>query len=282
MRHLALLLVVGIFITGCSSIVSKETSRLAENLAAAIEDNNDPETVRAGAPAYLIMIDGLIHGAPEDQALLRAGAGIYNAYANVFITSPQRQQRLTETAINYAGRALCAQHHRLCQPQQIPFAQFQHHLRRTSQDSVPNLYSMGASWAGWVEARNSDWEAIAQLPYVKALLQRVVELDEDHRQGSAHLYLGVLNALLPAAMGGKPEVSRQHFERAIILSNGRNLMAKVMFAQRYARLVFDRSLHDQLLNEVLTSNPTSKGYTLMNTLAQQQARELLEDSDEYF
>ncbi len=282
MRHLALLLVVGIFITGCSSIVSKETSRLAENLAAAIEDNNDPETVRAGAPAYLLMIDGLIHGAPEDQGLLRAGAGIYSAYANVFITSPQRQQRLTETAISYAGRALCVQHGHLCQPQQIPFKTFQQHLQHTSQESVANLYTLGASWSGWIQARNTDWEAIAQLPYVKALLQRVVELDESHRQGGAHLYLGALNALLPPAMGGKPEVSRKHFERAITLSQGRNLMAKVMFAQRYARLVFNQSLHDRLLREVLDSTPTSKGYTLMNTLAQQQARKLLEESDEYF
>ena len=66
------------------------------------------------------------------------------------------------------------------------------------------------------------------------------------------------------------------------MSEGRNLLAKVMFADSYARLVFDRELHDQLLNEVVSSDPNEAGLTLMNSFAQQQAQELLESADEYF
>ena len=77
-------------------------------------------------------------------------------------------------------------------------------------------------------------------------------------------------------------MGREHFERAIALSNGHNLMAKVLYADRYARLTFNQQLHDQLLKEVLATSSKRKGYTLMNTLAQQQARELLATSDDYF
>ena len=54
------------------------------------------------------------------------------------------------------------------------------------------------------------------------------------------------------------------------------------FARRYARLVYDKKLHDSLLKEVLAANPAVEGLTLSNVLAQQQARQLLATSNEYF
>ena len=85
---------------------------------------------------------------------------------------------------------------------------------------------------------------------------------------------------LPASLGGKPELGRRHFELAIKYSQGLDLMAKVEFARRYARLVFDQELHQKLLQEVLASESRQPGLTLSNVLAQQQAAMLLRD--EYF
>jgi hypothetical protein len=59
-------------------------------------------------------------------------------------------------------------------------------------------------------------------------------------------------------------------------------MAKVLYARQYARLVFDRPLHDRLLNEVVAADPEAPGLTLGNTLAQEQALLLLASADEYF
>ena len=117
---------------------------------------------------------------------------------------------------------------------------------------------------------------------VEALIRRVVELDPSHRAGAPYLYLGVLETLLPAALGGHPEEGRRHFERAIELSGGRDLMAKVLLASEYARMVFDRELHDRLCREVLEASPEAPGLTLNNALAQERARQLLDSSSEYF
>ena len=76
--------------------------------------------------------------------------------------------------------------------------------------------------------------------------------------------------------------TREHFERAIEISEGRNLMAKVVYARQYARLMFDRELHDRLLREVVEADPNVEGFVLINHVAQQQARELLDGSDDYF
>jgi hypothetical protein len=96
------------------------------------------------------------------------------------------------------------------------------------------------------------------------------------------MYLGVLSIILPPAVGGKPKQARASFEHAIALADERNLMFKVIFAERYGRMLFDQNLHDKLLNEVLEADPVEPGLTLMNSIAQQKAQKLLESSSEYF
>ena len=143
-------------------------------------------------------------------------------------------------------------------------------------------YALGTTWAGWIQTHSDDWNAIAELSRVKLLMSRIAELDESYDFGGPHLYLGVFETLLPPALGGQPEAGRTHFERAVQLSGGTHLLTKVYFAQQYGRLVFDKELHDRLLNEVIAADPRIDGITLLNKVAQLQAGVLLESSDSYF
>jgi hypothetical protein len=255
---------------------------VSEHLSAALLEQDDPETVAAGAPAFLLLSDGLIHNDPDDEDLLMAGANLYGAYAGVFVTDGERAQRLTARARAYAERAMCEYRQALCNLAALPFERFQKRLALVRKRHVPMLYSYAAAWAGWIQARSSDWNAIAELPRVKAAMHRVVEVDETYANGGAHLYLGIMASLIPPAAGGKPEEGRAHFERALTLSQGKDLMVKVEYARRYARLTFDRVLHDRLLNEVLAAPVNAPGLTLSNTLAQRAARELLKSADSFF
>ena len=54
--------------------MSSATSGLAADLSAAILNQDDPETVRDGAPAYLLMLDSFVQGSPNDPAMLAAAA----------------------------------------------------------------------------------------------------------------------------------------------------------------------------------------------------------------
>jgi len=110
----------------------------------------------------------------------------------------------------------------------------------------------------------------------------LLALDPDYDGGAPYMVLGVLNSLRPAQYGGKPELGKQNFEKAIALSQGRNLMAKTLYAQYYARLVFDQELHDRLLNEVIAAAPEAPKLTLMNVLAQERAKALLASGKDYF
>jgi uncharacterized protein YceK len=267
---------------GCSSVTTRTTSSLSEHLSRAVLDQNDPETVRQGAPALLLMIDGFISGDPDNQTLLLSGSRLYGAYASAFVDDEARQRRLADKSLDYARRAICLAHDDFCAVIDEPYTAFNEQLNDFNADDVPVLFGFGSAWAVWIQAHSNDWNATIQLPKVAALMNRVIELDEGYEHGNAHLYLGVMSTQLPADYGGKPEVGRQHFERANALSGGRNLMVNVLFAKYYARLVFNQELHDSLLNEVLASNIEAPQLTLSNALAQQQARELLEGSNDYF
>jgi hypothetical protein len=276
------LLVVMLFFYGCAYVKNSATSGLAANLKNAVMNYNDLETVEAGGPAYLLMIDALLLDDPGNEKLLTSAASLYSAYNGVFVADAERARRLTEKARGYGLRVVCIRRAEACRLDMAAYDEFEATIAAMGKDDVPALYALGAAWAGWIQARRDDLNAVAQLARVEAIMDRVVELDESYQQGSAHIYLGVLSCLAPPSMGGRPEAGRRHFERAIQLSEGRNLMAKVSFAESYARLVFDRELHDRLLNQVLTADPDVPGYTLINTYARRKAQQLLDSADAYF
>jgi TRAP transporter T-component len=269
-------------IAGCSFIISKATGDLVGNLSAAILNNNDLATVESGGPAYLLMVDGLVQGEPDNVSLLCSAAKLYTAYTTVFIKDEVRAKKLTDKALSYAFRAVCARRPEACSMRSNRYRAFVEVIAGMNVKDVPVLYALGEAWAGWIQAHKDSLIAIAELSRVEAIMKRVVELDELYEDGSAHFYLGVFSTLLPPALGGRAEEGRKHFEQAIEMSGGRNLMVKVTFARQYARLMFDRKLHDRLLHEVLKANPNLPGYALINTLARKEAQELLDSADNYF
>lgn len=279
-----LLLLPLLFLSACASVVD---GRMAENLSTAILNQDDPETVRMGAPAYLLMIDGMIQNNPHNADILLAGSKLYAAYATIFVEDKERAIRLANKAFNYARRALCVRNIPVCTSYDQPFDDFSSSLGQVgnsdeSGDTVAYLYGFGSAWAGLIQLSKGDWAALANLPRITLIMEHVIALQESYDNGGAHTYLGVLASLRPASMGGKPEKGRIHFEKSISLSKGKNLMSKVLFARHYARLVYNRELHDRLLREVISANVGEGGLTLINTLAKKEAKALLTSAEEYF
>lgn len=272
-----LILMLGACLTGC---VSMATNRLANNLSQAMLNQSDPEIVRSGAPAYLLLLDSLIADDPQNQDLLYAGARLYGAYGGGLVSDTQRRQRLTDKALEYARRGLCPKTPALCHALGKPYLTFSQVLAETDEDEIEGIYLYATSWAGWIQSHGEAWNAVADLPKAEAMLEWVAAQDPAYDKGRAQLYLGIIGSQVPPALGGRPEAGRRHFEAAIAFSHGRDLLAKVEYARHYARLVYNQTLHDRLLKEVLEADAQAEGLTLSNVIAQQQATELLQD--DYF
>ena len=271
-----------LLLAGCASLISSATTRMADNITLAILNQNDLETVRLGAPAYLLMLDGLIEGDADNTDLLLAGAKLYSSYTSAFIEDEERAKRLAEKSFGYARTALCIEVPNLCQALPAKLKEFEGLLDDTNINDLPTLYGFATAWASWVQVNASDWNALAELPKLTVLFEQCIKLDENFDDGGSHIYLGVLSTQLPPSLGGKLEEGRAHFERANEISAGKNLMINVLMAQHYARMVFNQELHDQLLEAVLTEPAEAPGLTLINTIAKLQARELLEESVDFF
>jgi hypothetical protein len=254
----------------------------ADTLSAAILNQDDPAIVDAGLPAYLLIVDGFIIQSPENVELLAAGAQLFALYGSRFAENPEHGAILTAKSRRYGERAICLDYPPACGWSGLDYDTFVAELAAVGNPQTEVLYAYAASWLSHIDATSSDWTAVGELPWVQAAMSRLLELDETYQEGGVHLYLGILNALRPPALGGQPETAQAHFERAIELSKGTDLSAKVEYARRYGRMMFDQDLHDRLLNEVIAAPAEAPGRTLFNVLAKRDAAELLASSADYF
>ena len=281
-RLCAALAVAALGLSGCAALVSKAASGFGENLSSAILNQDDPELVRAGMPSYILLLDSLLERNPDSPAILSAAGTMYASYGAVFADDPARAARLTTHARTYTLKAMCEIYADACGWRDMSYDDLVASLKGVKPDQADTLYDCGFAMLAWLRAHSSDWGALAELPQAEAMVRRYLELSGDSAKSSAHVYLGILLTLRPPSLGGKPEEAREHFEKAIALSGGRDLSAKVEYAKGYAKMVYDRDLYDRLVSEVLDASPYADGFTLMNVMAQQEALKLRAEADDYF
>ena len=283
---MGLLLAIFLFASmGCSLVIKRVSEPTIEAISQAAMEQDDLELVRLGAPGYLIMIDGLATRSPKDPFLLAAAARLYSAYASAFVlgVDEQRAKKMTEKARDYAIRAVSVKNHKFAALWDKPYSEFEPVAATFKSDDIDQLYLVTSTWAGYIQAYQDDWDALADLPKIKLLAQRLQTLDETYYYGAAHLILGVLDTLLPPSAGGKLEEGKKHFERALAIAEGRFLPAYVLYAKQYARMVGDRELYVNLLKHVeRTPADIVPQLTLINTVAKKEAAGLLEQADDYF
>jgi hypothetical protein len=278
----ALLLILTVAMTGAISGCGSIAASFANNLSTAILDQDDPELVREGVPTLLLLLDSFVQSSPNDPGTLGAAAELYAAYGTAFTEDSERAMILTARARSYGERALCASDKDACGLGNLPFTDYTAAIEKTKRRSADALYSYCIGSLAYIRVNSSDWIALAELPKVEFALEYLLQLEPGDNAGAINMYLGILNSLRPPALGGHPERGRQYFETALGLTNREDLSVQVEFARGYARLIYDRELHDALLNEVLAAEVKRPGLTLTNSIAFRQAGELLVTAEDYF
>lgn len=271
-------------LAGCAHIRSSAASSVMADVSIATVRHDDVELVRQAIPTYLLLLEGLMVGDPDNPDLLRAASEGYTAYgALVEIDDPLRARRLYGRARSFGLACLTARRPAVKGLLHAPFADFCAIDRQLRHRDLPYVFWAASSWGAWIGAHTDSIAALADLPRVIHLMEWVLAQEETFQGGSPHVFLGVYHAALPPAFGGDPERSRQHFERALELSGRKDLMVLVRMARSYACQVLDRELYLSLLEEALSrSIDAAPGLTLQNAVAQRMARILLEEVDVHF
>ena len=268
------------FSSGCTSMLVKP---LLDPLALSLQKQTDLQLLQDGAPSLLLILDGLIAGDPDNKHLLMTTTKAYGAYATVLYEDGQ-----IERAVNMSIKA---KEYGINLLKQLPgletintsaLAEIDGSLDKISQGKAGYLFWGTYGWATWVQYQEGAPAAMADLPVIEQIMLRVVELDESYYYGGAHIFLGSYYGSRSQMFGGKPEASRQHFERALALNDRKFLLTHVAYAETYARTMFDRELFLELLTEIIEQPLADSDMASSNKLAKVKAKKLITQIDDFF
>lgn len=282
---------------GCS-IRGLAVNALADSLAASgdvFASDEDPELVRDALPFALKTIETLLEEKPRHQGLLLSACQGFTQYAHAFVESESerleeedyaasRRERERALKLYLRARDYCLRSLEIESPgiRGRLEAEPAGALAGFGVEKVPLLFWTGAAWGSAVSLGQDKPTIVVDLPAVRALMDRALELDETYDRGAVHAAMIALEAL-PEAMGGSPERARRHFERAVELSRGRDAGPYVTLAESVVVAAQDWREFQRLLELALAVDPDAEPrLRLANTLAQRRARWLLDRIGDLF
>ncbi|OQY26718.1 MAG: hypothetical protein B6244_12855 [Candidatus Cloacimonetes bacterium 4572_55] len=272
---------------GCSinKIAVGVMDDILQNGVTAMSEESDVQLAKDAFPGNLKLLEALIKSDPENTDVLLMAAQGYGGYAIAFVEEedPERASKLYLRGKKYALMALQQKNKSIYQSLEKPLADFENELMKAKKKDTPWLFWLAYNWISYINLNKTSVRAIGDLPKVLAIMERVIELDPGYYYGGAHLSLGAYYGSLPKMMGGDPEIAKNHFQKAMELTDHKFLLTKVYFAQFYARNVFDEELFDSLLNGVIEApDDILPEQNLTNMIAKQRARRLLAQKEELF
>jgi predicted anti-sigma-YlaC factor YlaD len=259
--------------------------------------DDDPDLVEGAIPFGLKMYESLLAESPNHQGLLLAAAQGFTEYSYAFVDSRideakegdlsranamrDRARRLYLRAWRYGMRGLEARHRGFGAALDDDAAAA---LARTDKRDVPMLYWTAAARGLAISLSKDNPELIAELPLVEMLVHRVAELDEGFESGAVPEFLITFEAAR-TDVGAEEQRSlmRQHFERALVLSQGKRAGTYVSFAENASLPAQNAAEFKTMLEKALAIDPDGDPeHRLANLVAQRRARWLLGHMDQLF
>ena len=291
--------IVSLCLAAACSPATMGMNRMADTLAAtagAYGRDDDPEFVRAGAPATLKMVEMMLDTRPAHPGLLLTACSGFTQYAYAFLHNDsemaadpaqgrdlrERAVRMYDRARGYCLRALAITNPGIGEALAREPLKAETLLAGTRKEDVGALYWSGVAWAGELSLAGNQLARLPELAAVRALLERALALDEAWGRGAIHEAMIAIEGL-PALLGGSRARARHHLDRAVTLSEGRSAFAYVTFATSVSVAERDRAGFERLLKQALAVNSArTPDIRLANVIAQKRARFFLAAADRLF
>ena len=272
-------------LSACSmdQMLVRASTPMIEGGVEALNHETDLELAEESIPANLNMLRGMINIDPENTLLHTYAAQAYYGLSYGFNEDNRperasdfylrgRKHGLTSLKIS-SGKDLL----------NIPIAEFETQVGKLDEDDVAAMFWTASCWAKWIDMHRDDPEAIAQLARATALMQRVIELEDTFYYGGAHMYFFVYYGSRAPILGGNFEKSKQHFDRAREITDGKLLIPDLLQAQYLARQQQDQQdFHDRLTAVIDAPEDLMPSLGLQNQIAKRKAALLLTKESEWF
>lgn len=288
---------LALLLAGCSirGMAVRALGRALAESGDVFASDEDPELVAGALPFALKTIEALLAEAPRDRNLLLAACSGFTQYAyafvqvEAFLIEPLDYRRARELdrralklhlrARDYCLRGLETRHPGVGEGLRLePTAA----AATLGPAEIEFIFWTGAAWGAAISLGLDQPAIAADVPAVRALLERAEILDPDWGDGLVHAALIGLDAL-PEEMGGSMAGARAHFARAVELTGGASAGPYVALAMGVSVPEQDSGEFRRLLEQALAIDPDAlPAQRLANLIAQRQARALLERIEDYF
>ena len=291
-------LVIGaVLASGGCSIKTLAVNALGDALAegaSVYASDEDPELVREALPFNLKTIETLLQSSPQNRGLLLNACSTFTSYAAGFIAADAEVAEWRDfdyaaaDTLKIRARKMYVRARNYCL--ELDHAGISDRLRQDPDpavvvfdvEDVETLYWLGASWGLAIGIGLDQPELSADIPAVRALMNRALTLDEDYDRGALHSAFITLESV-PEALGGSPVRAREHFHRAVELSGGLDASPYVSLASGVAVATQNRAEFASLLESALAiDSDADESIRLANIVAQRRAELLLDHIDELF
>jgi len=298
---LLLIVLVLIFLPACSIkklAMNQVANALTDQTSGTVfSGDNDPELVGDALPFAIKLYESLMVANPSHLGLKLKTGSLYIMYANAFLQTPALMLPESEFKMqefNYKraknlylrGRDImlgALEHKYPGFRQNLQKKMFAKALTATNKKDVPLLYWAGAGWLGAYAIDPFDMDLGMTMPAAAALMDRVLELEENYANGAIHEFYILYYGSLPEYMGGNLQKARNHFEKAIAISAGKSSTPYIALATTVAVKEQNISEFQSLLKQALAIDPgIDPENRLLNILNQRKALWLLEHVDDFF
>jgi predicted anti-sigma-YlaC factor YlaD len=291
------LCLLALALSGCSiktMAINKLGDALSEGTSSFATDD-DPELIAGATPFALKTIESLIEQSPKHRGLLTAAASGFTQYAYAFVQmeadyiEAQDLDRATAQRIRAKKLYLRARDYGL-RSFEVEFPGFRDRLKsdpdaalaKTTKKHVPQLYYTAASWGAAFAIDKADSSLSVDQSTIEKLMQRAIALDEAWEMGSLHDFFVTWEGGR-SSIGGSLDKAKQHFDRALALSNGQRVSPYVTWAEVISVGAQNKKEFQEMLNKALEVDVNkAPSQRLANIISQRRAKWLLSRTDELF
>lgn len=258
--------------------------------AKAIEEESDLTLADTAIAANIKMLEGLLKASPRNETLRILCSKSYGGYAFAFMEDAYEefQKRDSKKAKEYKERAnlfyergksyalsILEENKKFKQALGSHFEAYEAQVNDLDRSDIAPIFWTAYNWGNWINLNLHSPQAIADAPRMELLMQKVLAWDESYFFAGPHLFYGAYYGSRPPMLGGNLLKSKEHFERALTLTNRKFLIAQVLYAQYYAVQAQDKKLFDALILEVLEAPDTIfPEQSLITQLAKKKAYRL--------
>ena len=148
-------------------------------------------------------------------------------------------------------------------------------------DDVEALFWASFAWGEYINLNRHNIKAVADLPKVKAMMERVIALDDTYFYGLPRLFMIVYYSM-PPMFGGDPVKAKAEFERVKEISGDRFILADFFMAKYYAVQVQDKDLFESLLDKIENAEDDVIPEKMFTKVAKKKAEFMSKKGQELF